>query len=118
MKRIALVVALVAIAACNKGDKSGTTDTTAAGGTIAPTTDSSSASTNTSKVKGPRTAAQATADSLHMATSGTGSTTTGASGGMAPAAATPAPDNKTGGAMGGDSAGMGGTHGDTTKKTP
>jgi len=116
MKRIALVMALVAIAACNKADKSGTTDTTAAGGTIAPTSDSSSAST--SKVKGPRTSAQATADSIHMATSGTGSTTTGASGGMAAGAATPAPDHKTGGAMGGDSAGMGGTHGDTTKKTP
>jgi hypothetical protein len=114
MKRIALVMALVAIAACNKGDKSGTTDTTAAGGTIAPTSDSAS----TAKVKGPRTASQATADSIHMATSGTGSTTTGASGGMAAGAATPAPDNKTGGAMGGDSAGMGGTHGDTTKKTP
>ena len=28
------------------------------------------------------------------------------------------PDNKTGGAMGGDSAGMGGTHNDTTKKKP
>lgn len=91
MKRIALVMALVAIAACNKSDKSGTTDTT--GGQIAPPSDSSSASA--SKVKGPRTAAQATADSIHMATSGSSST------------AAPAPDSTK---MGGKS--------DTTKKTP
>jgi hypothetical protein len=63
-------------------------------------------------------AAQRAADSAHMAASGTGSSTTGSTGTMAPGTATPAPDHKTGGAMGGDSAGMGGTHNDTTKKKP
>jgi hypothetical protein len=65
-------------------------------------------------------AGQRAADSAHMAASGTGSTTTGATGAMAGGTATPTkvPDHKTGGAMGGDSAGMGGTHNDTTKKKP
>jgi len=101
MKRIALLTALVAVAACSKGDK-GAADTTAASATVAPATDSAGGAMSTSS-QSAAAAAQRTADSAHMAASGT---------------ATPAPDYKTGGAMGGDSAGMSGTHNDTTKKKP
>lgn len=44
MKHIAIVAALVAVAACSKGDKNATTDTTAVGGAVAPASDSSSGS--------------------------------------------------------------------------
>jgi len=36
MKRIAILAALVAVAACNKSDKVNTTDTSTAGGAVAP----------------------------------------------------------------------------------
>ena len=102
MKRIALLTALVAVAACSKGDK-GAADTTAASATVAPATDSAGGAMTSSSSQSAAAAAQRAADSAHMAASGT---------------PTPAPDHKTGGAMGGDSAGMGGTHNDTTKKKP
>ena len=101
MRRMALAAAVVAIAACSKTDKSATTDTTAAGGAVAPATDS----VKRAMISGSSRAS----DSIHMMTSGSPGAMT-----------TPAPDNKTGGAMGGDSAGMGGRHGDSTsgmKKT-
>lgn len=93
MKRIAMVAAVVAIAACSKGDKSATTDTTVAGGMVAPARDSMGGA-------------------MMNGSSTSGSAMGGAaSGGMD--SSSMKPDYKTGGAMGGDSAGMGGRHGTT-----
>jgi hypothetical protein len=52
MKRIAIMAALVAVAACNKADKSATTDTTSVGGAVAPASDSSGAMSNPSGTMG------------------------------------------------------------------
>jgi hypothetical protein len=67
MKRIALVAIVVAVAACSKTDKSATTDTTAVGGAVAPSSDS----TKKAMISGTSRAN----DSIHMMTSG--STTSG-----------------------------------------
>ncbi|HEV7705313.1 MAG TPA: hypothetical protein VGO46_13520 [Gemmatimonadaceae bacterium] len=53
MKRIAIMAAaLMAVAACNKTDKSATTDTTTVGGAVAPASDSTGAMNNTGTMGG------------------------------------------------------------------
>jgi len=52
MKRIAIMATLVAVAACSKGDKSAATDTTSAGGAVAPASDSTGAMSNSSGTMG------------------------------------------------------------------
>lgn len=63
MKRIAMVAIVVAIAACSKTDKGAATDTTAAGGAVAPAMDS----TKRAMLNGTSRAS----DSMHMMSSGT-----------------------------------------------
>ena len=53
MKRIAIMAAaLVAVAACNKADKSAATDTTTVGGAVAPASDSTGAMSNSGTMGG------------------------------------------------------------------
>jgi hypothetical protein len=52
MKRIAIMAALVAVAACNKADKGATTDTSSVGGAVAPASDSTGAMGNSSGTMG------------------------------------------------------------------
>lgn len=116
MKRIAIVAGLALVAACAKTDKNAM-DTTTAAGMVVPATDSTGAmgsSSTSGSMSGSST------DTAHMGGSNMSSGSSMSSGTM-----TPTPDNKTGGAMGGDSAGMGGSHGaktmgkgDTLKKKP
>ncbi len=94
MKRIAMVAAVVAIAACSKGDKSTTTDTTVAGGMVAPSMDSTGGAMTNGSSSG------------SMSGSAMGGA---ASGGMDSSSMNP--DSKMGSAMGGDSSGMAGRHG-------
>ena len=64
MKRIAIVATLALLAACAKGDKTNATDTTTAGGSVAPAaTDSSS-----SKMSSGYSDSLRKSDSAHMAT--------------------------------------------------
>lgn len=72
MKRIAIMVALVAVAACNKADKSATTDTTAVGGAVAPASDSTGAMSNSSGTMG---GSSMSADSSHMSSGAVGGDT-------------------------------------------
>lgn len=53
MKRIAIMAAaLMAVAACNKADKSATTDTTTVGGAVAPASDSTGSMNHPSSMGG------------------------------------------------------------------
>jgi hypothetical protein len=71
MKRIAIVATLALLAACAKGDKTNATDTSTAGGAVAPAaTDSTSGMSNGSTMSD----SLRKSDSIHMAT-GSSSTT-------------------------------------------
>ncbi|MBK5187189.1 MAG: hypothetical protein JJD97_03030 [Gemmatimonadaceae bacterium] len=63
MKRIAIIAGLAVMAACSKGDKTTTTDTTTVGGAVAPASDSTGAMSSGSN----RSAATRMSDSVHMA---------------------------------------------------
>jgi len=91
MKRFAIVVTLACLAACAKGDKTNATDTSTAGGSVAPAaTDSMGGMHNGSSMSD----SLRKSDSAHMA-----------------AGSTPAPTS--------DSSAMNGSaKGDTTKKSP
>lgn len=71
MKRIAIVATIALLAACAKGDKINATDTSAAGGSVAPAaTDSTSGMSSGGNTRYGSRASDSlrTSDSAHMAT--------------------------------------------------
>jgi hypothetical protein len=63
MKRIAIVATLALLAACAKGDKTNATDTSTAGGSVAP-----AATDSSSKMSSGYSDSLRKSDSAHMAT--------------------------------------------------
>ena len=79
MKRIAIVATLALLAACAKGDKTNATDTSTAGGAVAPAATDSTGTRSRLRTGSTMNDSLRQSDSIHMATGGTPTTSSDSS---------------------------------------